>query len=51
MNAAFKELIFDFRRSTIETSGIPIIKIRDTLYSLVQAEQPELLPLNAPVFG
>ena len=40
MNVAIKESVFDFRRSTIETSGIPIVKIRDTLYSLVQAEQP-----------
>ena len=42
MNVAIKELVFDFRERTIETSGIPIVKIRDTLYPLVQAEQPEL---------
>ncbi len=42
MNVAIKESVFDFRRRTIETSGIPIVKIRDTLYPLVQAEQPEL---------
>jgi hypothetical protein len=42
MNVAIKESVFDFRRRTVETSGIPIVKIRDTLYPLVQAEQPEL---------
>jgi hypothetical protein len=41
MNVPIKESVFDFRRSTIETSGIPIVKIRDTLYPLVQAEQSE----------
>jgi hypothetical protein len=42
MNVAIKESVFDFRRSTIETSGIPIVKIWDTLYPLVQTEHPEL---------
>src|SRR5262245_20374849 len=42
MNVAIKETVFNFRKRTIETSGIPIVKIRDTLYPLVQPEQPEL---------
>jgi hypothetical protein len=36
MKVAIKESVFDFRRSTIETSGIPVVEIRDTLYPLVQ---------------
>src|SRR6185437_3263741 len=42
MNVAIKETVFNFRERTIETSSIPIVEIRDTLYPLVQAEQPEL---------